>query len=126
MACSTSFGRAYDEFLAVNADLIEVCTDWQVKPDGSLNDHADERYDAGVIEALGAIDGRIQPVCERLGADWLASRVPATAVRRARRVRAGEVQWFTSPAVKSYHTMWFELHEDLLQTLGITREQEVQ
>ena len=116
----------YDEFLAVNADLIQVCTDWQVKPDGSLNDHADERYDAGVIEALGAIDGRTQPVCERLGSH--VARFDAYGQRLSgalARVRAGERQWFTSPAVESYHTVWFELHEDLLQILGITREQEV-
>ena len=28
-----------------------------------------------------------------------------------------------SPAVDSYHTVWFEAHEDFLLTLGRTREQ---
>ncbi len=42
------------------------------------------------------------------------------------RVRTGDSQWFTSPAVESYHTVWFELHEDLLQTLGINRSDESQ
>ena len=118
-------GAAYDDFLAVNPDLIQVCTDWQVKSDGSLNDHADERHDADVIEALGAIDRRIQPVCARLG-DQVA-RFGAYGRRLSdalARVRAGERQWFTSPAVESYHTVWFELHEDLLQTLGINRADE--
>ena len=118
---------AYDEFLAVNPDLIQVCTDWQLQPDGSLNDHTDDRYDAGVIEALGAIDRRIHPVCERLGGQ--VARFDAYGPRLSgalARVRAGDGKWFTSPAVESYHTVWFELHEDMLQTLGITREQEVQ
>ena len=116
---------AYDAFLVVNPDLIQVCTNWQVKPDGSLNDHADERYDAGVVEALGAIDGLIQPVCERLG-DQVA-RFDAYGQRLSdalARVRAGQGQWLTSPAVESYHTVWFELHEDLLQTLAIDRSNE--
>ena len=115
---------AYDEFLAVNPDLIQVCTDWQLQPDGSLNDHTDDRYDADVIEALGAIDRRIHPVCERLGGQ--VARFGAYGPRLSgalARVRAGDGKWFTSPAVESYHTVWFELHEDMLQTLGITREQ---
>ena len=41
------------------------------------------------------------------------------------RVRAGELDWFTKPMVASYHTVWFELHEDLLATLGIERGSEV-
>ena len=40
------------------------------------------------------------------------------------RVRAGEVDWFTKPVLDSYHTVWFELHEDLLATLGIERGEE--
>jgi hypothetical protein len=37
---------------------------------------------------------------------------------------AGEREWFTKPLIDSYHTVWFELHEDLLSTLGIERSQE--
>jgi hypothetical protein len=118
---------AYDEFLAVNPGLIQVCTDWQVKPDGALNDHADAGYDTGVIDALASIDGRVQPVCGRLGDqvarfDGYGPRLSAALAR----VQAGDGQWFTSPAVESYHTVWFELHEDLLQTLGINRSDESQ
>ena len=41
-----------------------------------------------------------------------------------RRVVAGEHEWLTRPTIDSYHTVWFELHEDLLATLGRTRTQE--
>ena len=37
------------------------------------------------------------------------------------RVRRGDREWFTSPTLDSYHTVWFELHEDLLVALGLTR-----
>ena len=36
------------------------------------------------------------------------------------------VEWFTKPVIDSYHTVWFELHEDLLATLGIERASEGQ
>ncbi|MDP9020051.1 MAG: MarR family transcriptional regulator, partial [Actinomycetota bacterium] len=41
-----------------------------------------------------------------------------------RRVVAGEGDWLTRPLIDSYHTVWFELHQDLLDTLGIERGSE--
>ena len=37
------------------------------------------------------------------------------------KVQGGDVDWFTKPTIDSYHTVWFELHENLLATLGIER-----
>src|SRR4051794_4045147 len=46
----------YDAFLPVNGRFKEVCTRWQIRsgPDGAQqpNDHADEAYDAAVVEEL--------------------------------------------------------------------------
>jgi hypothetical protein len=39
-------------------------------------------------------------------------------------VVAGEHDWFTKPMFPSYHSCWFELHEDLLATLGRERHPE--
>jgi hypothetical protein len=36
-------------------------------------------------------------------------------------VQAGDAAYFAAPMIASYHTVWFELHEDLLATLGIAR-----
>jgi hypothetical protein len=114
--------RAYDGFLAFNHDVIELCSRWQVRPDGALNDHTDDRYDTGVIAELAGLGAAVQPVCADLASaidrfGTYGSRL-ATSVER---VRDGATQWFTSPAVDSFHTVWFELHEDLLQTLAIPR-----
>jgi hypothetical protein len=38
------------------------------------------------------------------------------------RVMAGDKSAFTAPLKESYHTVWFELHQDLLLTLGLERE----
>ena len=37
------------------------------------------------------------------------------------RCSTGDSDWFTKPMIASYHTVWFEMHEDLLCTLGIER-----
>jgi hypothetical protein len=120
---------AYARFLALNTGLLEVCTAWQLRDvDGQsvINDHTDTAYDAGVVDQLAEVHGRVHPICDELGAslERLGLYGPrlATAVER---VRAGEIDWFTKPMIPSYHTVWFELHEDLLATLGIERGTEV-
>jgi hypothetical protein len=40
------------------------------------------------------------------------------------KIRAGETMWFTRPIIDSYHTVWFEPHEELTQAVGLTREDE--
>jgi pyruvate,orthophosphate dikinase len=40
-------------------------------------------------------------------------------------VDAGDARFVASPRVDSYHSVWFELHEDLIRLAGRTREDEV-
>ena len=40
------------------------------------------------------------------------------------KVLAGEHDWVSGARIDSYHTVWFELHEDLLTSLGRDRSQE--
>ena len=39
-------------------------------------------------------------------------------------VHAGETAWLSRPLIDSYHTVWFELHEELIVAAGLTRESE--
>jgi len=115
----------YRLFLACNGPMLALCTDWQLRGPETVNDHSDADYDAAVLARLDVIDDQIQPVCARLGAvlDRFARYGPR--LRHARqRLAAGELEWFTRPTIASYHTVWFELHEDLLATLGIDRATE--
>ncbi len=115
---------AYRRFRGVNGELLRVCTDWQLRA-GVLNDHADRAHDDGVVARLVAVDQVIQPVCADL-AEALA-RFAGYGPRLAhalQRVEAGDHDWFARPMIDSYHTVWFELHEDLLVTLGIERARE--
>lgn len=119
---------AYEEFLAFNRQLLTVCTMWQIRTDGGVpvpNDHADPVHDRGVLDALDALDHHVRPVLAALcdGLDRFAGH--ETRLRYALdRVLAGEHDWFTKPMFPSYHSCWFELHEDLLATLGRERTTE--
>ena len=117
---------AYDRFLLVNERVLKACSDWQVRRDGRAevpNDHTDPRYDASVIDRLCEAHARAGSCLE---AFW--SRAPRFGVYRSRlddcvrRLGDGDRSAFTTPLAESYHTVWFELHQDLLLTLGATRE----
>ncbi|MBA2607939.1 MAG: transcriptional regulator [Actinobacteria bacterium] len=122
---------AYLAFLDLNPGLLRVCTDWQLFPPidnktaPELNVHEDAAYDAEVLDRLFKIDGAAQPICAAL-ADALArfSNYGPRLQEARRRVEAGEHDWMTKPMIDSYHSVWFELHEDLLATLGIERGSE--
>jgi hypothetical protein len=121
----------YARFLELNPGLLRLCTDWQLLPPvdnktpPELNTHEDAAYDAEVLARLAKVDGAAQPICDGL-ADALArfgTYGPRLAEAR-RRVEAGDHDWMTKPMIDSYHSVWFELHEDLLATLGIERGSE--
>ncbi len=118
----------YQGFLSSNQRFLSLCTDWQLRTvngEQEINDHSDTDYDEEVIARLVDINGEIQPVCESL-ADSLNrfegySRRFSEALHK---VQNNEPEWFTKPMIDSYHTIWFELHENLLVTLGIERTKE--
>jgi hypothetical protein len=119
---------AYERFLGLNGELLSICTDWQVVGPGSdqrVNDHADAAHDAAVLVRLDTLHASALPVTADLGR--LLVRFDTYSARLAHahdRVCAGEHDWLTRPTIDSYHTVWFELHEDLLATLGRERSQE--
>jgi hypothetical protein len=117
----------YRRFLELNAPLLSICTAWQLRDadQGIVNDHTDTAYDAGVIAQLAELHDAAAPICGALTAvlDRFAGYGPRLAHALAH-VQAGDGDWFTKPMIASYHTVWFEMHEDLLSTLGIERGSE--
>ena len=119
----------YERFRTVNQQFLDVCTDWQLFPDEdgrrAVNDHSDPDYDRAVVERLVRLDEVIQPVLADLASALARFEGYGERFAAARRlVEAGERDWFTRPLIDSYHTIWFELHEDLLATLGLERNHE--
>jgi len=121
----TAAAHAYEAFVPLNREVLQLCTDWQVRPGGALNDHGDATYDWSVIDRLQALDDRTGPVLRRLGDEVTRFGPYRDRLHAARRrVVDGEHDWLTSPRVDSYHTVWMELHEDLLAALGRERERD--
>lgn len=117
---------AYNDFRAVNADFKRLATDWQLKggPDGVPNSHDDAEYDAAVLARLDEVHARTMPIIE--AAAEQVPRLDAYAAKLAAalgKVKAGETAWLTRPLIDSYHTVWFELHEELIVAVGLTREE---
>ncbi|HEV3054876.1 MAG TPA: hypothetical protein VGX45_09500, partial [Solirubrobacteraceae bacterium] len=40
------------------------------------------------------------------------------------KVQAGDTSWLLKPLIDSYHTVWFEFHEELIGLAGLSREAE--
>jgi hypothetical protein len=122
--CRPAVETAYRRFLALNPSLLEVMTDWQVRR-GVVNDHADRWHDREVLARLVRINEKISPVLVDL-ADCAERYRPYRARLDAAvdRARSGQADYVDRPVIDSYHTVWFELHEDLLATLGLDRSQE--
>ncbi len=78
-----------------------------------------------MFDRLRTFDERCAPVISRLGREVPRFSEYRDRLRSAReRVDDGDHQWFTSPRIDSYHTVWMYLHEDLLFALGTDRESE--
>ena len=86
-----------------------------------MNDHSDPGYDARVLDRLTDLDRRAEAVCADLSAAMLRFRRYRVRLGDAlARARSGALDYVTD-STASYHTVWFQLHEDLLATLGIPR-----
>jgi hypothetical protein len=117
--------EAYHQFDDHNNDLKSIMVAWQLKDADVPNDHTDAGYDAAVVERLAALDEQFTPLLERMVA--LAPRLAPyrtrfhTAIEKA---RSGDHSFVARPIADSYHTVWFELHEELIGLLGRNRAEE--
>lgn len=124
---SADFAAAYERFENVNRELKALITDWQTMSVGGErvpNDHSDPEHDRRIIDRLGDLHERAEPVLgelaryeERLG------RYAERLQRALERAEEGEVDYVSAARLDSYHTLWFDLHEDLLRMLGRERDE---
>lgn len=121
------FQNAYENFERINRTLKQVITDWQTISVGGqkvANDHSDKVHDEAVIDRLGGIHEQIEPVIKAL-----AAGLPRLCIYGDKLLAAleaaedGDHEWVSDIRRDSYHTVWFELHEDLLRIMGRVREE---
>jgi hypothetical protein len=108
-------GGSYDaSFLPVNAEFKALCASWQ--SDGESFELLEELLDvhervdgfladaAGPVPRLGRYRGRLASALDR--------------------VQDGDGDALVGAVGPSYHNIWFELHEDLIASLGRSRAEE--
>jgi hypothetical protein len=120
---SAAVSAVYDDFRSVNADFKVLVTDWQLRY-GKPNTHEDAEYDAAVLARLDALHERVAPIVAAAAEQLARLRAYLTKLGAALdKVKAGDTAWLTRPLIDSYHTVWFELHEELILAVGLTREE---
>ncbi len=121
-------GDCYQRFLLLNPDMLSICTDFQVRlvADAEvLNDHLDPAWDAMVLERLADLHQQAVPLIAQLAMGLSRFEGYSSRLRHAfESIERGKTEWLTGPRIDSYHTVWFELHEDFLATLGRRRSDE--
>ncbi|MCR3750400.1 transcriptional regulator [Lentzea californiensis] len=119
-----ALAEAFDVFLVLNPELLDLCTAWQVRSAGgvtTINDHSDAAYDARVLALFTDFHARAVVVIAALAAAVPRfGRYDARLSEALDRAQAGEIERLAD-TIDSFHTIWAELHEDLLATLGIAR-----
>ena len=122
-----AFAPACERFEAINRDLKALMTAWQtIEIDGEsvLNDHSNKDYDNRLIDRLGALHERAEAILQQLSGGLPRLAIYARKLEAAlEKAEDGAIEWVSGARIESYHTVWFELHEDLLRILGRTRQE---
>jgi hypothetical protein len=115
----------FEKFLPVNHELREICSAWQLRPDGSANDHGDAAYDASVRDRLDDVDDSIGRILRRMAdIQPRLGHYRADLTAALEKLDDGDHGALTSPLSRSYHTVWMHLHQELLMLLGISRAED--
>lgn len=121
-------GDEYERFIPINSAFKQLVTRWQLRTvDGKQvrNDHTDPNHDRSVLEELCRVHDEVSALLVVVG--QLVGRVGAYRVRLSKaldKLNAGDPRYMTAPDRDSYHTIWFELHQDLIGVCGTTRQKE--
>ena len=108
------------EFAPLNAEVVAACSKLQLQRlsagnqgDGGIDEPTQQTF-TRAASSLSVLEVRLTAVLPRFGgyADRLGHAVTNAA---------SEPAWLTATDRDSFHHIWFELHEDLIATLGLRR-----
>ncbi len=127
LRADAGFAAAYHGFERVNPELKQIITDWQtieLRGERCTNDHSDRSYDDKVIDRLSALHERFEPVIAALARGLpRLTRYACKLEAALDQAESGGSEWVSDIHRDSYHTVWFELHEELLRIMGTEREE---
>ena len=114
----------YEPFLEFNLRFKDLCNRWQMRG-VDPNDHTDHEFDkARVVELRQTHSAAL------IHLRGFVSEIPRFETYERRlthalaRLEEGETRMFTGVMCGSYHDVWMELHEDLVQLLSVDRDAE--
>ena len=94
-----------------------MADDRRTRPGGPQRSQR-QGYDEKIIDRLGDLHERAEAALDDLRSACHAFRSTATSLaRRSKRPRTAKIEWVSDAKIESYHTLWFELHEDLLRLM---------
>ncbi|MEV4901183.1 transcriptional regulator [Citricoccus sp. NPDC055426] len=104
-------------FEDLNGRLVRTLTQWQL---GTPTDRAELREDtlAELTDLADSLESLLADLIIRLPR---FARYPRQFTAAARKARAGQEEWVAGVGLLSCHTVWAELHQDLLSSLGRRR-----
>ncbi|HZA00530.1 MAG TPA: hypothetical protein VE575_17355 [Acidimicrobiales bacterium] len=118
----------YESFAPMNDEVKQIVTDWQMRPGGGepqINDHSDPRHDERVLARLRRTDAKVSAALAPLTVALPRFEVyPRRLQRAVTLVTDGDHSMLAAPLKDSYHTVWFELHEELIILAGRNRSEE--
>ncbi|MDF9752496.1 hypothetical protein [Arthrobacter sp. ES3-54] len=107
-------------FAPLNAEVVAACSKLQLRwlsdgnqPNDRIDEHTHQTFTRATA-SLSDLEARLTAVLPRF--NGYTQRLEQ-AVTNA----ATEPAWFTATDRDSFHRIWFELHEDLIATLGLRR-----
>jgi pyruvate,orthophosphate dikinase len=118
---SQRMNTCYGQFMELNHGFKQLVSEWQLKQ-GS--DPTDADWD-NVVTGVASIHEGLAPLLE--DACGLAPRLRSYTGRfiaALEAMRAGDRTMLASPLKDSYHTVWFEYHEELITLCGRDRAEE--
>ncbi|MDA0352951.1 MAG: pyruvate, phosphate dikinase [Chloroflexi bacterium] len=112
---------SYERFMELNHEFKRVVSEWQI---ASASGHSDEQW-AQLVAEVAAIDLGLTPLAAEVSAQITRLRGYAPRFKAAlEALRAGDASMLASPLKDSYHTVWFEFHEELIGASGRDRATE--
>jgi pyruvate,orthophosphate dikinase len=108
--------RAHERFTLLDAQIKQIVTDHQMSGAPSVS-AADVKRLVDVHRSAGDVFDVAVAMAPRL------VHYGPRLERAITQLESGDARFFAHPMLDSYHTVWFEFHEELIHLAGLTRAQ---
>ncbi len=123
-ASKEEFLRLCSQFEVLNFEFKTLVTKWQIREfqgSSTQNDHKDSEYDFSIVEQLANVHEKTKNMISQISVIFpFYKRFLDRFQNSFQHIANGEFD-FIDISRDSYHNIWFEIHESLLQLSGTKR-----